>query len=52
MISMNKNNELIQGLASIIGSKYTLTAEWSMEPYTKGWRYGEGEAIAVVKPGS
>ena len=52
MISMKENNELIQGLASIIGSKYTLTAEWSMEPYTKGWRYGEGKAIAVVKPGS
>ena len=23
-----------------------------MEPYCRGWRYGAGEALAVVKPGS
>ena len=52
MISMQDKSEIIQDLSSIIGEKYTLTAEWSMEPYCKGWRYGEGKAIAVAKPGS
>ena len=52
MVSMQEKNELIQGLISIIDEKYILTAEWSMEPYCKGWRYGEGRAIAVAKPGS
>ena len=49
---MQEKSELIQDLISIIGEKYILTAEWSMEPYCKGWRYGEGRAIAVAKPGS
>ena len=49
---MQEKSELIQDLSSIIGEKYILTAEWSMEPYCKGWRYGEGRAIAVAKPGS
>jgi len=52
MISMQEKSELIRDLSSIIGEKYILTAEWSMEPYCKGWRYGEGRAIAVAKPGS
>ncbi len=49
---MQEKSELIQDLGSIIGEKYILTAEWSMKPYCKGWRYGEGKAIAVAKPGS
>lgn len=48
--TLNKSN-LIGDLKTIIGDKYTLTAEWSKEPYSKGWRYGDGKVLAVVKPG-
>ena len=41
---------VIEQFQSIVGKKYILTAKWSMQPYSKGWRYGEGEALAVVKP--
>ena len=37
-------------LEKIVGSKSVLKTKWSMESYCKGWRYGEGEAIAVAKP--
>ena len=37
-------------LEKIVNSKSVLKTKWSMESYVKGWRYGEGEAIAVVKP--
>ena len=32
---MQEKSELIQDLSSIIGEKYILTAEWSMEPIAK-----------------
>ena len=35
----------------IVKEKYVLTTNWNMEPYCRGWRYGAGEALAVVKPG-
>jgi|TARA_B110000263_G_scaffold82145_1_gene71885 D-lactate dehydrogenase len=43
---------LIQDLIAITGEKYILTSKWSKERYCKGWRFGEGEALAVAKPGS
>ena len=52
---MNKkinNNKFIEGLISIVGETHVLTAEWSKQPFSKGWRYGEGDAIAVSKPGT
>ena len=45
-------SKVIQDLRSIIGEKYILTAEWKKQRYCKGWRYGEGEALAVAKPGT
>lgn len=42
----------IQDFNSIVGKKYVLTAQWDKQVYSKGWRYGEGEALAVVKPGT
>ncbi|MDA0316019.1 MAG: D-lactate dehydrogenase [Bacteroidetes bacterium] len=42
----------IQDFNSIVGKKYVLTAQWDKQAYAKGWRYGEGEALAVVKPGT
>ena len=44
-------SKLVQDLKAITGDKYILTAEWSKQPYCKGWRYGAGEAFAVAKPG-
>ena len=49
---MLDKKKLIQDLKSITGKKYILTTEWSKNPYCKGWRFGEGEAIAVAKPGT
>jgi D-lactate dehydrogenase len=43
---------MIQELIDVIGSKYVITASWKKTPYTNGWRYGNGEALAVVRPGS
>ena len=45
-------SKLVQALRAIIGENYVLTAGWSKQLYCKGWRYGEGEAIAVAKPGT
>ena len=47
---MLNKNIFIQDLKNIVGSKYVLTAKWSKETYSRGWRYGEGEALAVIKP--
>ena len=49
---MNFKSKLVQDLKAISGDKYILTAEWSKQHYCKGWRYGEGEALAVAKPGT
>ncbi|MEC9437164.1 MAG: D-lactate dehydrogenase, partial [Candidatus Neomarinimicrobiota bacterium] len=52
---MNQNldrSAFIQDLKEITGNKYILTAKWKKERYCIGWRYGEGEAIAVARPGT
>ena len=49
---MNFKNTLINDLKAITGDKHILTAKWSKQQYSKGWRYGEGEALAVAKPGT
>ena len=43
---------MIQELIDVIGSKYVITASWKKTPYSNGWRYGNGEALAVLRPGS
>ena len=45
-------SDLVQNLKAIIGKNNILTTKWSKQRYCKGWRYGEGEALAVVKPGT
>ena len=42
----------INDLKSIVGKKHIITDEWTKQSYSKGWRYGEGEALAVAKPGT
>ena len=41
---------LIDDLIKISGDKYIIISKWNKEPYCKGWRYGQGEALAVVRP--
>jgi D-lactate dehydrogenase (quinone) len=49
---MSSESKLINELKVIAGEKYILTAKWKKQQYSKGWRYGEGDALAVAKPGS
>ena len=49
---MNIKSTIVQDLETISGSKYILTSDWKKQHYSKGWRYGEGEALAVAKPGT
>ncbi|MEO0392812.1 MAG: D-lactate dehydrogenase [Pseudomonadota bacterium] len=46
------NSELIAELQRIVGSKHVITNAKSMKRFCKGYRSGEGEAIAVVRPGT
>lgn len=50
MIKTHK--KIIQDLRQITGNKYLLTKQWNKQTYSKGWRYGSGEALAVASPGS
>lgn len=44
--------ELINELKTIVGDAYTLTSSEKLQPYCKGFRFGSGEAMAVVRPAS
>ena len=48
---MNDKSKVINDLKLIVGKKYVLTNKLNKEPYSKGWRYGQGSALAVIKPG-
>jgi len=39
-------------LAGIVGKAHVLTSDRDTRPYRKGFRYGEGKILAVVRPGS
>lgn len=43
---------LIQQLEQIVGKKHLLTDPARTLPYRQGFRFGSGQAIAVVKPGT
>ena len=43
---------LIDDLKKISGDKFLIISKWNKEPYCKGWRYGKGDALAVIKPGT
>ena len=49
---MKGKSKIVNELKLISGDKYVITSEWGKEPFNKGWRYGEGETLAVVKPGT
>ena len=46
-----KNSNIIKNFKNLIGEQNVLTSEWAKSPYSKGWRYGNGKALAVLKPG-
>ncbi len=45
-------SSLISQLKSIVGEGYLLTDSAKMQPYCKGFRFGSGEALAVIRPAS
>lgn len=48
----NQTAKLIEQLQGIVGHKYTLTNPTRTLPYRQGIRFGEGDALAVVLPGT
>ena len=43
---------LITSMQNVVGQSYLLTDSAKKQPYCKGIRFGSGEALAVVRPGS
>jgi D-lactate dehydrogenase len=39
-------------MRDVVGQAYLLTDKAKKQPYTKGFRFGVGEALAVVRPGT
>lgn len=50
MTTEEVSNKLIQQLKTIVGESYTLTDEAKKQPFCKGFRFGSGKALAVVRP--
>ena len=46
------HQDIIYALTNVIGKHNVITDKWAQQTHTKGWRYGQGPALAVVKPGS
>jgi len=44
--------DLIGALTKIVGATHVLSGHPATERYTRGYRYGHGEVVAVVRPGS
>lgn len=47
-----KNRQLIGRLNEIVGHSHVLTKDSTTRRYRKGFRFGDGPVLAVVKPGS
>lgn len=50
MSQQASNKTLIDQVRTIVGAAYIYTDVGKMQPYTKGYRFGEGEALLVAKP--
>tara|TARA_B100000676_G_scaffold80431_1_gene80302 strand:+ start:1595 stop:3283 length:1689 start_codon:yes stop_codon:yes gene_type:complete len=46
------DQKVINKLKNIVGKRHIIINSLRKQPFTKGWRYGRGEAVAVVKPGT
>ncbi|MGJ8513841.1 D-lactate dehydrogenase [Carnimonas bestiolae] len=51
-LSNEARQQLIERLGSIVGKKHTLSDERSTSRFRKGFRFGDGPALAVVQPAS
>ncbi|MEM9146088.1 MAG: D-lactate dehydrogenase [Pseudomonadota bacterium] len=49
---MSQRDALIAELQSIVGKRHVITNPRSMERFCKGYRSGQGQAVAVVQPGT
>ena len=49
---MTTTSKIVEEFKLITGNKYVITSKWGKEPFNKGWRYGGGDAVAVIKPGT
>ena len=45
-------SQLISSLTQTVGEKYIITDPAKTEQYRQGYRFGEGKALAVVRPGT
>ena len=52
MIMNHALSPLVRQLRDIVGRRHVLTATSAKRDYLTGYRYGQGEALAVVRPGS
>lgn len=52
MIVQISTEDLINQLKVVVGSHYTLTESMKIQPYSQGYRFGGGDALAVIKPGT
>jgi D-lactate dehydrogenase len=48
----NGNAQLIADLGKIVGTRHVLTSASATQRFRKGFRFGDGPALAVVRPGS
>jgi D-lactate dehydrogenase (quinone) len=46
------NSQVIGDLKRVVGKRYVLTKPSSTRRFRKGFRFGVGDALAVVRPGS
>jgi D-lactate dehydrogenase (quinone) len=46
------NAQLISDLEKIVGARHVLTTPSATRRFRKGFRFGDGPALAVVRPGS
>lgn len=47
-----RKDDFLKSLKEIVGSRHVLTATLAMRSYVNGFRFGGGDAVAVVRPGT
>ena len=47
---MKEIDKVLNSIKKIVGNRNIIVSDWAKGPFLKGWRYGEGNALAVVKP--
>jgi len=52
MSEYTSSKELVSQLKNIVGDSYTITDAVKTQPFSQGFRFGGGDALAVIKPGS